>query len=93
MAGSKFLLTMKLTARGDVRGSSTEKEGVLDYSKGMECHWFEYEVLTQIDPQSGRRRAARICLGVECPKLGRPYPAAGAFLIQLSIPEQQHVET
>ena len=54
MAGSKFLLTMKLTTQGDVKGSSKKKEGPLDYSTGMECHGFEYEAQTQIDPPSGQ---------------------------------------
>ena len=53
MAGSNFLLTMKLVRQGTVIGSSKKKEGDLDYSKGMECHGFAYPVLTQIDPSSG----------------------------------------
>jgi type VI secretion system secreted protein Hcp len=54
MAGSKFLMTMKLTTQGDVIGSSTKKEGDLDYTKGMECHGFNYECVTQIDPATGQ---------------------------------------
>ena len=46
MAGSKFLMTMKLVTQGDVIGSSIKKEGDLDYSKGMECHGFNYECVT-----------------------------------------------
>jgi type VI secretion system secreted protein Hcp len=53
MAGSKFLMTMKLTTQGDVKGSSTKKEGTLDMATGMECHGFDYKVETQIDPNSG----------------------------------------
>jgi type VI secretion system secreted protein Hcp len=54
MAGSKFLITMKLTTQGDVKGSSVKKEGDLDYSTGMEAHGFNYEVITQIDPATGQ---------------------------------------
>ncbi len=52
MAG-KFLLTMKLKTQGNVRGSSTRKEGSLDFSKGMECHGFSYGVKAQYDLGSG----------------------------------------
>lgn len=66
MAGSKFLMTMKLTKQGDVKGSSTKKEGALDYSTGLECDGFDYEVLTQIDPNTGapvgRRRHKEIAI-------------------------------
>ena len=54
MAGAKFLLTIKFTTQGDGIGSSVRKEGQLDYSKGLECHGFEYAALTQIDPNSGQ---------------------------------------
>jgi len=54
MAGSKFLMTMTLTKQGAVKGTSTKKEGDLDYSTGMECHGFNYEALTQIDPATGQ---------------------------------------
>jgi type VI secretion system secreted protein Hcp len=54
MAGAKFLMTMTLTTQGAVIGSSIKKEGDLDYSKGMECHGFNYEVVTQIDPNTGQ---------------------------------------
>ena len=50
---AKFLMTMKLTKQGDLKGSSTKKEGDLDYSKGMECHGFNHAVVTPIDPNSG----------------------------------------
>jgi hypothetical protein len=50
MAGSKFLLTMKFTTQGHIIGSSKKENGDLDYSKGMECFGFNYEVVTQIDP-------------------------------------------
>jgi len=77
MAGSKFLLTMKLTTQGDVIGSSTKKEADLDYSKGIECHGFNYECVTQIDPNSGqpngRRKHQPIVIraevGAQSPKL------------------------
>lgn len=48
MAGG-FLLTMVLTKQGVVKGSSTKKEGDLDYSNGMECHGFDYPVSTPVD--------------------------------------------
>lgn len=53
MAGSKFLLTLKMTTQGDVKGSSTKREGDLDYSKGIECFGFKYSVLIPFDSQSG----------------------------------------
>ncbi len=66
MAGSKFLLTMNLTKQGQVRGSSTGKEGDLDFSKGMECHGFNYEAIAQFDAGSGqlvgRRRHSPITI-------------------------------
>jgi hypothetical protein len=49
----KFLLTMTLTKQGHVIGSSTKKEGDLDFSKGMMCHAFTYEVTAQFDAGSG----------------------------------------
>src|ERR1700733_8496032 len=54
MAGAKFLMTMTLTTQGAVIGSSIKKKGDLDFSKGMECHGFNYEVVTQIDPNTGQ---------------------------------------
>jgi len=66
MAGTKFLLTMKLTTQGDVVGTSTKKEGDLDYTKGLECHGFDYSCITQIDPATGqpvgRRRHSPITI-------------------------------
>jgi len=53
MAGRTFLLTMELNKQGRVVGSSRRREGDLDFSTGMECHGFNYEVLTQIDPGHG----------------------------------------
>ena len=52
MAG-KFLLTMVLTKQGAVKGSSTRKEGSLDYSHGMECFGFNYPVTTPVDSNPG----------------------------------------
>jgi type VI secretion system secreted protein Hcp len=60
MAGGKFLLTMTGTKQGKIKGSSTKKEGDLDYSQGMECHGFNYNVMaphgSQSGVASGRRR-------------------------------------
>ncbi|MGP8270942.1 MAG: Hcp family type VI secretion system effector [Terracidiphilus sp.] len=53
MAVGKFLLTMTGTKQGTIKGPSTKKEGDLDYSKGVECHGFNYSVTVPIDPQSG----------------------------------------
>jgi type VI secretion system secreted protein Hcp len=53
MADSKFLLTLTLTKQGKVKGSSTGKEGHLDWSKGLECHGFNFVSVAQIDPNSG----------------------------------------
>ncbi len=50
---SKFLLTLELTTQGNVKGSSIRKDGDLDFSKGMECHGFNYEVATPFDSSSG----------------------------------------
>jgi len=52
MAG-KFLMTIKLTTQGNVKGSSTRKDGDLDFSKGLECHGFNYGVKAQFDSSSG----------------------------------------
>ena len=49
----KFLLTMELTKQGNVIGSSKKKEGDLDFSKGMMCHAFTYEVVAQFDYPGG----------------------------------------
>jgi len=51
---SKFLLTMRLSTQGVVKGSSKKKEGDLDYSDGVECHGFEYGVETPADLGSGQ---------------------------------------
>ena len=59
MAGGKFLLTMTGTKQGKIKGSSTKKEGDLDYSTGMECHGYRYSVITQLDPQSGASSGSR----------------------------------
>jgi type VI secretion system secreted protein Hcp len=55
----KFLLTMTLKKQGAIKGSSTKKEGDLDFSKGLECHAFNYEVLTPIDSKSGQPAGKR----------------------------------
>ena len=59
MAGGKFLLTLKMTKQGDVKGSSTKREGDLDYSKGMVCHGFNYSVITPLGSQSGASSGKR----------------------------------
>jgi type VI secretion system secreted protein Hcp len=62
----KFLLTVKLKTQGSIIGSSTRKEGALDFSKGMECHGFKYGVAAQYDVGSGaltgRRRHTPITI-------------------------------
>jgi type VI secretion system Hcp family effector len=59
MAEKFFLLTMMLTKQGVVKGSSTRKDGALDFSTGMECHGFDYSVTTPVSSPtsalSGRR--------------------------------------
>jgi type VI secretion system secreted protein Hcp len=52
MAG-KFLFMAKGKTQGDFAGGSTKKEGDLDFSKGMECHGYVQEVISQTDPNSG----------------------------------------
>jgi type VI secretion system Hcp family effector len=63
----KFLLTMKLTKQGNVIGSSKNKDGDLDFSKGMMCHAYAYEVTTQFDAGSahlaGKRQHSPITTG------------------------------
>jgi type VI secretion system Hcp family effector len=56
---SAFLLTVKGTKQGDIKGSSTKKDGALDFSKGMECHGFSYAATTQFDPNSGHAAGKR----------------------------------
>jgi type VI secretion system secreted protein Hcp len=50
---NSFLMTMQFKNQGKIRGSSTKKEGSLDYSKGMECHAFEYGIEVQYDLEAG----------------------------------------
>jgi len=54
-----FLLEMKLKTQGLVVGDSVAKHGALDFSKGVMCHAFTYEVQSQFDAGSaalvGRR--------------------------------------
>jgi type VI secretion system secreted protein Hcp len=49
MAGNTFLMTLSLKTQGNIKGSSTRKEGALDFSKGLECHEFNYGVKAQSD--------------------------------------------
>ena len=51
--GAKFLLTMQLKKQGAVKGSSTRKEGDLDFSKGVECHAFTYSVEPPVNSNPG----------------------------------------
>ncbi|HMD75767.1 MAG TPA: type VI secretion system tube protein Hcp [Terracidiphilus sp.] len=89
MAGSKFLLTLKMTTPGDVKGSSTKREGDLDYSKGMECFGFKYSVLIPFDSQSGlptgQRKHSPITIAKEkdssSPKLRQALVANEVFKI------------
>lgn len=66
---TKFLLTLKMTKQGNIKGSSKSKEGDLDYSKGIECHGFNLGVASQIDPpshgSSGRRKQHPITIRKE----------------------------
>lgn len=53
MAGM-FLMTMTLSKQGKIRGSSEKTEGGLNYAKGLECHSFNYGVVTPINSSSGQ---------------------------------------
>jgi type VI secretion system secreted protein Hcp len=53
MTESKFLLTMLLTKQGAVKGSSTKREGDLDYSRGMEGIGLDCGVKTQVASKTG----------------------------------------
>ena len=66
MAG-KFLLTIQFKKQGAVKGSSTKKDGDLDYSKGMECHGFDYAVVAPVGGghATGRRTHKPIIVGRE----------------------------
>lgn len=55
-----FLLTMKLKTQGDVIGDSVAKHGALDFSKGMMCHAFQYEVTSQYDAGSAQLVGRRV---------------------------------
>ena len=55
----QFLLTMNLKTQGAIKGSSGKKQGSLDFSKGMECHAFSYEVKSQFDAGSGQLTGRR----------------------------------
>jgi type VI secretion system Hcp family effector len=57
--GQTFLLTIVLNKQGVLRGSSKRKEGDLDFSKGMECHGFNYDLTTQYDLGSGQLTGRR----------------------------------
>ncbi len=54
MAGSKFLLTMKFMTQGKIVSSGTRRQGNLGNSEGIECHSFNYEVIPQIDRDTGQ---------------------------------------
>jgi type VI secretion system secreted protein Hcp len=49
----KFLLKLRLTKQGVVKGSSGKREGDLDFSSGLECHGFQYGVTAPYDAGSG----------------------------------------
>jgi hypothetical protein len=91
---SKFLLTMKLTKQGHVKGSSTKKEGDLDFSKGMECHGFNYEVVTQFDAGSGqpvgKRQHGPITTGPRRHQQTDHYQTRGGFSIAQASPGPGH---
>lgn len=55
----KFLMTVVFTKQGSIKGSSTRKQGDLDFSLGLECHGFEYETITPTDPGSSGPRGKR----------------------------------
>jgi type VI secretion system secreted protein Hcp len=55
-----FLLTMKLKTQGDVIGDSAAKHGALDFSKGMMCHAYSYEVASQYDAGSAQLVGRRV---------------------------------
>jgi type VI secretion system secreted protein Hcp len=50
---SKFLLELEFKTQGKITGSSTKSKGSLDTSDGIECHSFNYAVLSQRDAASG----------------------------------------
>ncbi|HEY3816630.1 MAG TPA: type VI secretion system tube protein TssD [Polyangiaceae bacterium] len=51
---------MKLKTQGDAIGDSTAKHGALDFSKGMMCHAFTYEVASQYDAGSAQLVGRRV---------------------------------
>lgn len=53
MASGKFLLTMTGTKQGKIKGSSTKRDGGIDYSQGVECSGFNYGATVPFDSQSG----------------------------------------
>jgi type VI secretion system secreted protein Hcp len=57
--GKTFLMTMTLSKQGKIRGSSIKTEGGLDYSKGLECHAFNYDVTAQFNSSSGQPTGKR----------------------------------
>ncbi len=56
---NSFLLTLKLATQGQIKGSSTKKQGKLDYSSGIECIGFQYGVKTPVDSDSGAASGRR----------------------------------
>jgi type VI secretion system secreted protein Hcp len=50
---AKFLLELEFKTQGKITGSSTKNKGSLDYSDGLECHSFNYAVISPRDAASG----------------------------------------
>jgi type VI secretion system secreted protein Hcp len=46
-------MTVKFKTQGHLKGSSTSKNGDLDFSKGLECHGYKFDMTTQYDAASG----------------------------------------
>jgi type VI secretion system secreted protein Hcp len=53
MGNAKFLMTLQLKTQGKITGSSTKHEGSLDTPEGIECHSFNYAVISPRDAASG----------------------------------------
>ena len=68
---AKFLLTLEGTKQGKIKGSNTNKEGDLDFSKGLQCHAFIYGAVTPIDPNKGNYLHDRLRRGTLLPELAR----------------------
>jgi type VI secretion system secreted protein Hcp len=50
---NKFLLSLQLKTQGKIKGSITKHKGTSDDSDGIECHGFNYEVISPRDAASG----------------------------------------